>query len=432
MEGRMFEVRSVDVSLMNPAPYNPRVDLKPTDEEYRHIRNSVQRFGYLSPIVWNERTGNIVSGHQRFKVLLEQGATSIDCCVVDFDEEKEKACNLAMNKAQGLWDEAKLDILLDELKATDWAMEDFGFDLSSDGDLYEVDEVEEDGFDAQDAVEDVVEPITKSGDIWQMGRHRLMCGDSTDIESVQALMDGFLADMCITDPPYNVAVENSKGKRIMNDDMEDSSFSAFLDKAFACISANLRKGGVFYIWYGDSQDVAFRTNCTKNGLSIKECLIWVKNSFVLGRQDYQWRHEPCLYGWKEGAAHHFVDDRTQDTVLEDKVDVNAMNKEQLKAMCRELLKDRVASTVIREDKPVRDEEHPTMKPLKLFGRLVRNSSRRGERVLDTFGGSGTTAIVCEQLGRSAYLMELDPVYCDVIVRRWEEFTGRKAVLLSRH
>lgn len=243
MEGRMFEVRSVDVSLMNPAPYNPRVDLKPTDEEYRHIRNSVQRFGYLSPIVWNERTGNIVSGHQRFKVLLEQGATSIDCCVVDFDEEKEKACNLAMNKAQGLWDEAKLDILLDELKATDWAMEDFGFDLSSDEDLYEVDEVEDDGFDAQDAAEEVVEPITKSGDIWLLGRHRLMCGDSTDIESVQALMDGSLADMCITDPPYNVAVENSKGKRIMNDDMEDSSFSAFLDKAFACISANLRKGG---------------------------------------------------------------------------------------------------------------------------------------------------------------------------------------------
>ncbi len=238
-----LEIREIAVERISPAPYNPRVDLTPEDREYGYIENSIHRFGYIEPIVWNEETGRIVGGHQRFKILKAQGAETVQVVVVHFDEEKEKACNLALNRAVGKWDEAKLDILLDELKATDWAMEDFGFDLSSDEDLYEVDEVEDDGFDAQDAAEDVVEPITKSGDIWQMGRHRLMCGDSTDIESVQALMDGSLADMCITDPPYNVAVENSKGKRIMNDDMEDSSFSAFLDKAFACISANLRKGG---------------------------------------------------------------------------------------------------------------------------------------------------------------------------------------------
>lgn len=220
-------------------------------------------------------------------------------------------------------------------------------------------------------------------------------------------------------------VENSKGMTIQNDNMSEGAFERFIDDAMHAASTGLKAGGSFYIFYGDNSDIPFRQACFSNGLSIRQCLIWVKNAFTLGRQDYQWRHEPCLYGWKEGAAHYFLDDRTQDTVLEDKPDIDKMSKAELKAALRDMLETH-PETIIREDKPAKDDLHPTQKPVRLCAKFVRNSSRKGERVLDPFGGSGSTLMACEQLGRPCYMMELDPRYCDAVIERWERFTGRKA------
>ena len=209
--------------------------------------------------------------------------------------------------------------------------------------------------------------------------------------------------------------------------IKKAAFAEFIDKAMA--NNSLKAGGVFYIWYGDCSDIEFRQACFNHGMPIRQCLIWVKNGFTLGRQDYQWRHEPCLYGWKDGAAHYFVDDRSQDTVIEDKIDINALKKEELKALVKELLDDNYATTIMRADKPVKNSDHPTMKPIKLLARLLKNSSKRGELVLDLFGGSGSTLIACEQLGRKCYMMEYDPKYVDVIIQRWENYTGKKCIKL---
>lgn len=233
------------------------------------------------------------------------------------------------------------------------------------------------------------------------------------------------ADMVMTDPPYNVNVSNSEGMTIENDNMSSEAFNDFLGKAFANMSHALKPGGAFYIWYGDSEDVAFRNGCKNNGLMIKQCLIWVKNSFNLGRQDYQWRHEPCLYGWKEGASHYFIYDRTQDTVKEDaEINFDELSKEEAVAMLKKA--HARVSTVQKENKPVTNDLHPTMKPIGLIARLIANSSKKGEIVLDLFGGSGTTLIACEQLKRKCYMMEYDPQYVDVIIGRWENLTGKKA------
>ena len=421
------ETRTVKFEQMNPAPYNPRVDLKPEDPEYQAIKKSIESFGYLDPIVWNETTGNIVSGHQRFNVLKDLGYTEAECRVVHFDDATEKACNLALNKAVGLWDDDKLNALLEEMKNTEFDMSQYGF--AEEMDL--LNDAEEDDFDVEKELDQITEPDTQMGDIFALGDHRLMCGDSTKLSDVEKLMrGGEVADLVLTDPPYNVAVENSEGMTIQNDNMSSADFQKFIGSAMKCAAAVLKKGGAFYVWYGDCEDQSFRKACTDNGLDIKECLIWVKNSFNLGRQDYQWRHEPCLYGWKAGAGHYFINDRTQDTVLESKVDVNRMNKEELKTLVKQLMSDDTPSTIIHEDKPVKDADHPTMKPVGLFSRLVKNSSRRGEVVLDLFGGSGTTLVVCEQAGRSARIMEYDPKYCDVIIKRWEQLTGKKAELIK--
>ena len=226
-----------------------------------------------------------------------------------------------------------------------------------------------------------------------------------------------------------MSVSNSQGMTIENDSMGKEEFREFIASAMKAASACLKRGGSFYIWYGDIEDVAFREACFGNGLPVKQCLIWVKNHFTLGRQDYQWRHEPCLYGWKEGEGHYFINDRSQDTVIEDKPDLNSMSKDELKKLIKELMQDKAPTTIIREDKPAKDGDHPTMKPIKLLARLIRNSSKPAETVLDPFGGSGSTLIACEQTNRICRTMELDPVYCDVIVRRWEALTNQKAELV---
>lgn len=389
-----------------PAIYNPRKDLQPDDPEYAKIKRSIETFGYVDPIIVNERTGTIVGGHQRLKVLKDLGYDEVEVSVVDLSEENEKALNVALNKISGEWDFALLKDLLEELDASSIDVELTGFDIDEMENLMtqfqveEEGEVDEDYFDIEEAIPD--EPISKRGDIWKLGRHRLMCGDSTDINDVEKLMGGIKADLFLTDPPYNVNYEGkAKDKlKIKNDSMDEESFRQFLRDAFFAADTVMREGAVFYIWHADSEGYNFRGACIDVGWQVRQCLIWNKSSMVIGRQDYQWKHEPCLYGWKSGASHFWAGDRKQVTVL----DFN---------------------------KPQRNGEHPTMKPVSLFDYQIKNNTRKGDIVLDLFGGSGTTIIACEQNGRIGYSMELDEKYCDVIIKRWEEFTGKKAVLLER-
>lgn len=287
------------------------------------------------------------------------------------------------------------------------------------------------------------EPVTKLGDVWLLGRHRLMCGDSTSQDDMAVLMNGEIADLVVTDPPYNVNYGDkaemldeylpAKGHRninhIKNDNMDNQSFYSFLLATYQSAYEFMRAGAAIYVFHAESTGHIFRQAFLDAGLKLAQCLIWEKNAFVLGRQDYQWRHEPCLYGWKEGAAHYFINDRTQDTViLEDDIDFSAMKKNELVAYLEELRrKNRDQTSVIYENKPTRNDIHPTMKPIALVGKFITNSSKSGWNVLDLFGGSGSTLMAAEQLGRTAFIMELDERFCDVIVKRWEDYTGQQAV-----
>ena len=240
----------------------------------------------------------------------------------------------------------------------------------------------------------------------------------------------FLAPMAgVTDPPYNVDIENSDGLKIENDNMEEHEFKNFLTLAFENLANNLKPGGAFYIWHGDSERVTFQNALTENNLQVKQCIIWVKNGINFGRQDYKWKHEPCLYGWKEGAGHYFVEEYNHPTVIEDNLDINKLKKDDMKKLIEEMLSDKIPTTIIHENKPLKNDLHPTMKPIVLCSNLIKNSMRQKEVCLDLFGGSGSTLIACEQLNRICYMMEYDPIYCDVIIKRWEDLTGKKAVRL---
>ena len=367
---------------------------------------------------------------QRINVLMDLGYDEADVVIVDLDKDNEKALNIALNKITGEWDEIKLKNLLLELDLNEYDLRNTGFSAGEIEDLCvrlekEV-EAEDDNFDLEEELEKIEDPVTQRGDVWILGNHRLMCGDSTSSKDVAILLAGNEADLAITDPPYNV---NYKDGSIENDNMDDVSFEIFLQNAFLTMFENMKPGAAAYIFHADSEGLAFRRAFRNAGFKLAECLIWEKNSFVLGRQDYQWRHEPILYGWKEGAAHYFIDDRTQDTVLlEEERDLESMKKEDLITYIGQLedfFKDK--TTVLYENKPARNDVHPTMKPVSLLGRLMKNSSKPGWNVLDLFGGSGSTLMAAEQLGRNAYLMELSEKFCDVIVRRWEEYTGEKAI-----
>ena len=415
----MLEIKYKKINEINPYENNPRCN----DEAVDFVANSIKEFGFKVPIIVD---GNniIVAGHTRYKASLKLGLEEVPCIVADdLSEEQIKAFRLADNKTSEIatWDKALLEKELADLTGL-FDMGDFGFDLLEDDNS--IDEVTEDGYDVQENIPE--EPKTKPGDIYKLGNHRLMCGDSTDIETVKKLMDNQLADMLLTDPPYNVNIEGTNGMKIENDNMDSDSFRNFLYRAFNCANEVMKKGAPFYIWHGESESFNFRGACVDVGWLIKQCLIWNKNNMVLGRQDYQWKHEPCLYGWKDGASHYFINDRTQTTVFEQPLDIDKMKKEEMKALLKEIYSDAVPTTVINEDKPLRNAEHPTMKPVKLMARLVKNSSLKDQIILDLFGGSGSTMIACEQLDRTCYMMELDPHYCDVIVDRWEKLTGEKA------
>ena len=419
----------IPIGRVNPAKYNPRKDLQPGDAEYEKLKRSILHFGVGEPIVWNRRTGNIVGGHQRYKVAKALGMTEIDSMVVDLDDQEEKALNIALNKISGSWDIPKLTELLAELEADGFNMELTGFDAPELTDIIGEPEVDEDAFDVEAEIQQIEIPITKPGDVWILGRHRLMCGDSTQPAVFDRVLAGKPADLIITDPPYNVDYTGGTDDQltIQNDNMSEADFDTFLRGAYQAMHSSLKKGGAIYVFYADTQGVAFRTQMRAAGFKIAQTLIWVKNALVLGRSDYQWRQEPILYGWKEGAAHYYVDERGNTTVIDDKLDLTGLKKEALMDLVKEMYRERYyGSTILHEDKPLRNAEHPTMKPVKLIARLMMNSSRQGETILDPFGGSGSTMIAAEKAKRKCCMIELDPKYCDVIVKRWQELTGGTA------
>lgn len=380
--------------------YLPVKELKPYERNARKHQNedvtaivaSIRDFGFDDPIgIWSDKN-IIVEGHGRLLAAKKLGMKEVPCIRLDhLSDEQRRAYALAHNRTAELsvWNDELLNLELGDI--TDIDMEELGFNLEDP--LAEAEAVDDD-YD----IELPEEPKAKRGDIWQLGRHRLMCGDSTMLDEVQMLTDGAKVDLFLTDPPYNVNYEGTAGK-IQNDSMKDDAFRQFLTDAFTNAAMVMKPGASFYIWHADSEGYNFRQACKNAGWTVRQCLIWNKNSLVLGRQDYQWKHEPCLYGWKEGAGHQWHNDRKQTTVLD-------------------------------FDRPKKNAEHPTMKPVPLFDYEICNSTKEGDIVLDLFGGSGTTIMACEQDGRSGYLMELDPKYVDVIIDRWEKFTGERAVLLN--
>lgn len=425
-----MKVQDTNISEIHPYGNNPRNN----EEAVELVANSIREFGWKQPIVC-DMDGTIIAGHTRYKAAKRLGIETVPVVYAnDLTPEQVNAYRLADNKVAeaATWDASKLAEELDGLIGID--MEQFGFDEFD----YEDEEVgvEEDGYD-----DEVEEPVCKKGDVWVLGDHRLMCGDSTSHDDVAKLMNGEEADMLLTDPPYNVALgqqmsqieakqlnRRTDGLVIENDCFDNQDeFEEFLRKAFSNAERSMRKGASFYIWHAHNWSEPFFAAARKTGLTVRQCLVWNKNTFAMGRQDYQWKHEPCLYGWKDGAAHYFVDDRTQITVFEDqKPDIKHMKKDEMARLLEEIFADKASTTVINEDKPSRSEDHPTMKPLKLMGRQIANSSKKGWIVLDLFGGSGSTMMACEQLGRSCYTMELDPHYCDVIIDRWKKLTGMEA------
>lgn len=389
--------------------------------QIEQIVESIEKFGFNDPIAIDENN-IIIEGHGRLYALQEMGAEEVECIRLShLGENEKKAYILAHNKLT-MNTEFDADLLAQELGEIE------GIDMSSFGFLMDpLIEVVEDDFDDEAAIEQP-EPIAKLGDVYQLGEHFLMCGDSTDFIAVKKLCGEALMDLLVTDPPYNVAYEGKTedALTIENDNMDDAKFREFLKAAFACADGVMCPGAAFYIWHADLEGFNFRGACRDIGWTVRQCLIWNKNQMVLGRQDYQWKHEPCLYGWKDGAAHYFVDDRNLLTVLEEESELKKMSKAELINYILEI-QEQTATTVINEVKPSRNGLHPTMKPLRLIERLVRNSSKKGENVLDLFNGSGSTLMVCEQLGRRYFGMELDPRYVDATIERWEEFTGKKAV-----
>lgn len=425
-----MEFKSININELKPAEYNPRIDLQPGDKEFEKIRKSIEEFGYVDPVIIN-KDGTIVGGHQRYKVLKDMGYTEIQCIVIDVDKEKEKALNIALNKISGDWDKNKLKVLLSELQGVGLA-EITGFDLAELGMLGVQEEVIEDDFDIDKVLKEEKSYI-QPGDIIKLGRHRLICGDSTNGADVEKLMNGKLADLVITDPPYNVNYQsNSTGMKIMNDNMEEDDFENFLYLAHKCMYDFSREGAPIYVFHSDVGGYAFRKAFIDAGYKMAECLIWLKNQFVLGRQDYQWRHEPILYGWKEGAGHTWYGGRSQSTILESDIDeLKKLSKKELIELIEEYQKG-IPTSVIEYERPKKNKLHPTMKPLGLLGILMQNSSAKGDIVLDLFGGSGSTLMTAEKLDRTAYLVELDPVYCDAIVKRYiQEKQSSEEVIITR-
>lgn len=375
-----------------PADYNPRKDLKPGDKEYEKLKRSITEFGYVEPVIWNKTTGRVVGGHQRLKVLIDMGTTEVECVVVELSEEKEKALNVALNKISGDWDESKLALLIADLQGADFDVSLTGFDDQEIESLFRADTeggVKDDDFDVN---EELQKPnITKPGDIWHLGNHRLICGDSTKAETYDNLLCGTKVNLVVTDPPYNVNYEGTAGK-IKNDNMADEKFYQFLFDGFTNMERVMADDSSIYVFHADTEGLNFRKAFKDAGFYLSGTCIWKKQSLVLGRSPYQWQHEPVLFGWKKKGKHKWYTGRKESTIWE-------------------------------FDKPKKNSDHPTMKPIPLIAYPILNSSMTNAVVLDPFGGSGSTLMACEQTDRVCYTIELDEKFCDVIVKRYIEQVG---------
>lgn len=387
-----MEWRTIPVGELCPAAYNPRKKLKAGDKEYEKIKKSIQEFGYVEPIIVNYDM-TVIGGHQRLTVLKDLGYTEVQCVVVHIeDEAKVKALNIALNKITGAWNEQLLADLIVDLQSQDFNTDLTGFEPAEIDQLFSKvhnKEIKEDDFDVE---EELKRPtLSKSGDLWLLGRHRLVCGDAILPETYAVLMDGQKANLVITDPPYNVNVEETAGK-IKNDNMPDEDFYKFLFAAFVNMEQNMEADASIYVFHADSKGLIFRQAFHDAGFYLSGCCIWKKDRLVLGRSPYQWQHEPCLFGWKVGGKHQWYSDRKQTTIWE-------------------------------YDRPTASKEHPTMKPIALMAYPIQNSCMSNCIVLDPFSGSGSTLIACEQTNRICYGIELDEKFVDVIVARYIEQTG---------
>lgn len=391
-----MEIIYKKVSELVPYINNARTH---NNEQVDQICASINEYGFTNPLLIDEKN-SIIAGHGRLLAAKKLKMKEVPCIVLcGLTEAQKKAYIIADNKLalNAGWNDELLKIEFENLKELDFDLNLTGFSAD------EIDEIlgegkkeiVEDDFD----IEPPEEPKAKLGDIYRLGNHRLMCGDSTKEEDVKKLVGEQKMDLLITDPPYNVDYEGGSGMKIQNDNMSGEDFYKFLVKAFTNANIFLKDGGAFYCWYASKEVVNFHTALEDSGFTVKQELIWNKNSMVMGRQDYQWKHEPCLYGWKETGSHEWYSDRKQVTVID-------------------------------WDRPIKADLHPTMKPIGLFDYQIKNSSKEGDNILDLFGGSGTTLMACEQNKRNAYIMELDPKYVDVIINRWEQFTGKKAELIE--
>lgn len=395
-----MEIKELPLKELKPAAYNPRKKLKKGDKEYEKIKQSLLKFGYVDPIIVNEDL-TVIGGHQRLTVLKDLDYETAKCVIVDLPKEDEKALNIALNKITGQWDEALLADLLLDLQESDFNLDLTGFEPPEIDDILSNvhdKELSEDEFDVE---EELKKPtVSRHGDIWQLGKHRVICGDSTKAETYKQLLDDRKANLVVTDPPYNVDVEETAGK-ILNDNMSDGDFYQFLLSMFTQVENHMETDASIYVFHADTEGLNFRKAFKDAGFYLSGCCIWKKNSLVLGRSPYQWQHEPCLYGWKKKGKHQWFSDRKQTTIWE-------------------------------YDRPKSSKDHPTMKPIQLMAYPIQNSSMRGTVVLDPFLGSGSTLIAANQTGRICYGIELDEKFVDVIVKRYIEVTGDTEVTVQRN
>lgn len=391
---------SLSIDSLKPAAYNPRKKLKKGDKEYEKIKKSIVEFGYVDPIIVNF-DGTVIGGHQRLTVLSDLGYKEVQCVQVRIeDENKVKALNVALNKITGAWNEELLADLMVDLQDADFNLDLTGFEAPEIDQLFSKvhnKEVKEDDFDVDG---ELTKPtISKQGDIWHLGKHRVICGDSTKPETYQLLLGDKKANLIVTDPPYNVNVEETAGK-IKNDDMSDADFYQFLFNMFVNVEQSMEDDASIYVFHADTEGLNFRKAFKDAGFYLSGCCVWKKNALVLGRSPYQWQHEPVLYGWKQKGKHQWFSDRKQTTIWE-------------------------------YDRPKSSKEHPTMKPVQLMAYPIQNSSMRGTLILDPFLGSGSTLIAADQTGRVCYGIELDEKFVDVIVKRYMEATEKSDVQLIR-
>ncbi len=396
-----MEFRKLKIDTLVPAEYNPRKKLKPGDSEFEKIMNSINEFGYVDPVIVNKDL-TVIGGHQRISVLKTLGFNEIDCVIIDIDKTKEKALNIALNKISGEWNKELLADLIKDLQSLDYNVSFTGFDPPEIDQLFNdvhSKEIKEDDFDVE---KELNEPaLSQKGDIWLLGRHRLVCGDSTDSNVYDVLMNGQKANLVVTDPPYNVAYEAKAGK-IQNDNLKNEEFYDFLLKAFTNMAEFMEKDASIYVFHADTEGLNFRKAFKEAGLYLSGVCIWAKQSLVLGRSPYQWKHEPVLFGWKKDGKHNWYGDRKQGTIW-------------------------------NFDRPSKNDLHPTMKPIALCAYPITNSSMSNCIVLDPFGGSGSTLMACEQTNRICHTIELDEKYSDVIVKRYLDFKGNsEEVFLLRN